>query len=72
MIKDCLNKYYSLFKFQVLISEANDNQNKDSKAQDEKPSGSSYKISNTKSSSDSHVELDSRLLSALLTVLSVH
>lgn len=69
MRKDCTNKSYSQFKFQVLITEAGDNQNKNRRTKDGKPSGSSYKISKAKSSLDSHVELDSRLLSALLTVL---
>lgn len=66
---DCWNKSYSRFKFQVLITEAGDKQNKNSKPQDENPSGTSDKISKGKCSLDSHVELDSRLLSALLTVL---
>ncbi|XP_038681839.1 CCAAT/enhancer-binding protein zeta [Tripterygium wilfordii] len=63
--KRLIDIYFALFK--VLITEAGNNENKNSKAQDEKPSGNSDKINKAKSSSDSHVELDSRLLSALLT-----
>lgn len=56
-------------QFQVLSTEADADQKKDKsgKALNEKAYGS-HKDSKMKSSSETHVELDSRLLSALLTV----
>ena len=61
------NDYIS--QFQVLINEAGADQKIDQsgKAGDRK-AHSSQKDSKVKSSSETHVELDSRLLSALLTV----
>jgi hypothetical protein len=56
-------------QFQVLSTEADADQKKDKsgKALNEKVYGS-HKDRKVKSSSETHVELDSRLLSALLTV----
>jgi hypothetical protein len=53
-------------QIQVLSTEA-ENKDKSGKALKEKARGS-HKDSKVKSSSETHVELDSRLLSALLTV----
>ncbi|KAK9289711.1 hypothetical protein L1049_007870 [Liquidambar formosana] len=64
--KRLIDVYFALFK--VLISEAGDGRKmeKSSKAGDGKAS-SSFKECKVKSPSEFHVELDSRLLSALLT-----
>lgn len=56
------------FIFQVLISEAGGHKmDKHSKEERKRPSSSSQEKDMT-SSSESHVEMDSRLLTALLTV----
>ncbi|XP_024024531.1 CCAAT/enhancer-binding protein zeta [Morus notabilis] len=64
--KRLIDVYFALFK--VLISEVGDSQEKDKshKPGDGKDSRS-FKHGKTKHSSESHVELDSRLLSVLLT-----
>lgn len=54
--------------FQVLISEASKGPSVAKQSKDEKKSSSSLKENKPKSLSESHIGMDSRLLSALLTV----
>lgn len=56
------------FIFQVLISEAGGSLKTDKKEEDKKTSSSSKDSKIKSQSSESHVEMDSRLLTALLTV----
>ncbi|KAK2653698.1 hypothetical protein Ddye_013554 [Dipteronia dyeriana] len=64
--KRLIDVYFALFK--VLIIEASGDENMDNNNKKEDKLSSSFaKESKAKSSSESHVEMDSRLLSALLT-----
>ncbi|KAK2997111.1 hypothetical protein RJ639_025401 [Escallonia herrerae] len=63
--KRLVDVYFALFK--VLISEAGESKMNKSSTKEHHKGPSSSKDKDTKSSSESHVEMDSRLLTALLT-----
>lgn len=70
-ILDCINqctKFISESLFQVLISDANGESAMITNGKDKHPKASSSKKIRANTPSESHVEMDSRLLTALLTV----
>ncbi|OIT34815.1 hypothetical protein A4A49_65709 [Nicotiana attenuata] len=66
--KRLIDVYFALFK--VLISEAGDGRMMNKKSEGHKEVSGTSKEKKEKDSSESHIEMDSRLLSALLTVHS--